>query len=118
MKAGEEHTVPLTERAMEILKQQLQYANESGFVFVGYNREKLADRCLRSVLHYMGVDCTVHRFRSTFRDWCGDRTSFQREHVEECLAHQVGNGVERAYRRQNALEKRRQILDTWSAYCG
>jgi hypothetical protein len=48
------HTVPLTERAMEILKQQRQYANESGFVFVGYNREKLTDRCLRSVLHYRG----------------------------------------------------------------
>jgi len=65
----------------------------------------------------MKLSYTVHGFRSTFRDWCGDKTSFQREHVEGCLAHQVGNSVELAYRRLTALEKRRVILDHWAEYC-
>lgn len=64
----------------------------------------------------MGVDATIHGFRSAFRDWCGDTTPFARDHVEECLGHAVGNAVERAYRRSDALEKRREIMATWSDY--
>jgi integrase len=117
MKAGKEHQVPLSEKAMEILRQQKQRANDSGFVFSGYNRRRLADRCMRSVLHYMKVTASVHGFRSTFRDWAGDLTHFQREHVEACLAHRVGNNVELAYRRLDALEKRRVIMEAWATYC-
>ena len=73
---------------------------------------------MRSVLHHMKVKTSVHGFRSSFRDWAGDMTHFQREHVEACLAHRVGNSVELAYRRQSALEKRKEILEAWSAYCG
>ena len=61
---------------------------------------------------------TTHGFRSTFLDWCGDMTKFAREHVGECLVHQVGDGVERAYRRQDALNKRRVIMEAWAEYCG
>jgi integrase len=118
MKAGKEHVVPLSERAMDILRLQKQYANNSGFVFEGYKRTRLADRTMRSVLVYMNVDWTVHGFRSSFRDWAGDVTHFAREHVEACLAHQIGNDVERAYRRQSALEKRREIMEAWAEYCG
>jgi integrase len=116
MKAGEEHVVPLSNRAIEILKRQRELSL-CEYVFEGYNRTRLADRSLRSVLRYMKLSYTVHGFRSTFRDWCGDKTSFQREHVEGCLAHQVGNSVELAYRRSTALEKRRVILDHWASYC-
>jgi integrase len=74
---------------------------------------------MRRVLRNMGVRvATVHGFRSSFRDWAGDKTNFQRETIEECLAHQVGNGTEQAYRRSDALEKRRVIMDKWSEYCG
>ena len=73
---------------------------------------------MRSVLFHMGVKTTVHGFRSTFRDWCGDQTNFQREHVEGCLAHRVGNSVELAYRRLGALEKRREIMEAWALFCG
>jgi integrase len=118
MKAGKEHVVPLSNGATEILKRQRELANDSGFVFSGYNREQLAERSLRSVLRYMKMSYTVHGFRSTFRDWAGDTTHFAREHVEECLAHAVGNGVERAYRRQSALEKRRDIMEAWAEFCG
>jgi integrase len=118
MKAGKKHEVPLCARAMEILELQRQYANGSGYVFTGHKRGRLADKSMASVLFYMRVKTTVHGFRSSFRDWCGDQTSFLREHVEACLAHRVGSAVELAYRRQTALEKRREILQAWSVYCG
>ena len=62
-------------------------------------------------------NATVHGFRSSFRDWCGDETSFPREIAEAALAHKTGNAVERAYRRRDAFEKRRQLMDAWAAYC-
>jgi integrase len=120
MKAGKEHVVPLSNRAMEILKRQRELSSGE-YAFIGYNMTRLAERSLRRALHYMEVKmevkCTVHGFRSTFRDWAGDTTHFAREHVEECLAHHVGNEVERAYRRATALEKRRHIMDAWAEFC-
>src|ERR1700730_13331144 len=62
-------------------------------------------------------DLTVHGFRSTFRDWAGDMTAFQREVVEAALAHTVGDKAEQAYRRGDALEKRRKLMNAWSAFC-
>ena len=62
-------------------------------------------------------DITVHGFRSTFRDWCGDKTNFPREVAEAALAHKVGSEVERAYRRSDALEKRRLLMQAWATYC-
>jgi integrase len=91
MKAGKEHEVPLCARAIEILELQKQYANDSGYVFTGHKRGRLADKSMASVLFYMKVKTSVHGFRSTFRDWAGDQTSFPREHIEACLAHRVGN---------------------------
>jgi len=67
--------------------------------------------------HAVKVPATVHGFRSAFRDWASNETSFAREPVEHCLAHLVGNSVELAYRRQDALAKRRIILGAWAAYC-
>jgi integrase len=117
MKAGKKHEVPLPERALEILRQQQICNQGSGFVFEGYNRTRLAERTMRCVMHRMGMRATTHGFRSTFRNWAGDETHFQREIIEECLAHQVGNAVERAYRRTDALNKRRVIMQAWAEYC-
>jgi integrase len=61
------------------------------------------------------ADATPHGFRSSFRDWCGDKTTFPREVVKQCLAHSL-NAVEAAYRRATALEKRRKVMDAWAAY--
>jgi integrase len=120
MKGGKMHEVPLSNRAMEILKRQRELS-PCEYIFTGYDRTRLAERSLRAALHhmkdFMEVECTVHGFRSTFRDWAGDTTHFAREHVEECLAHHVGNEVERAYRRATALEKRRHIMDAWAEFC-
>jgi integrase len=116
-KQRREHLVPLSDRAMEILTLQKQYRNGSDFVFTGYNRTQLAEKAMVWVLRYMNLDVTVHGFRSSFRDWCGNETHFPREPVEECLAHQVGNSVEQAYRRQTALRKRIEIMKAWASYC-
>jgi integrase len=64
----------------------------------------------------MGVETTTHGFRSSFRDWCGEMTTFPREIAEAALAHHVGNEVERAYRRGDALEKRRELMTAWGEY--
>jgi integrase len=116
-KQGREHVVPLSGRAMELLKLEQQWSPGSEFVFTGYKRSRLAEKAMVWVLKSMNREVTVHGFRSTFRDWAGDTTSFAREHIEECLAHAVGNGVERAYRRQNGLDKRRVIMEAWAEYC-
>ena len=60
---------------------------------------------------------TVHAFRSSFRDWAGDKTSFPREVAEAALAHAIGDETEAAYRRSDALAKRRKLMDAWAAYC-
>jgi integrase len=117
-KQGRQHQVPLCNRAMKLLEEQRHYSPGSEYVFTGYKRDRLAEKSMVSVLKNLRVDVTVHGFRSTFRDWAGDMTDFAREHVEECLAHSVGNGTERAYRRQNGLEKRRLIMEEWSGFCG
>lgn len=62
-------------------------------------------------------DITVHGFRSAFRDWCGEATNYPREVAEAALAHSVGDAVERAYRRGDALEKRRSLMEAWANYC-
>jgi integrase len=62
-------------------------------------------------------DATVHGFRSTFRDWAGNISSFPREVTETALAHVIGDKAEQAYRRSDALEKRRKLMEAWSSYC-
>ena len=69
------------------------------------------------MLRDLATGCTPHGMRSAFRDWAGDETNFARETIEECLAHAVGDETERAYRRSDALRKRRAVLEAWSAYC-
>jgi integrase len=115
-KQGRAHRVPLPDRAMELLAVQQQCHSGSPYVFMG-NKNQLSGKAMTWVLRDMGSKVTVHGFRSTFRNWAGDETEFQREHIEECLGHAVGNSTERAYRRSDALEKRRTILQSWADYC-
>jgi integrase len=116
-KQGRQHQIPLCDRVMEILTLQRQYSNGSGYVFEGYKRTLMAHKGMKSVLVSMGLDVTVHGMRSTFRDWAGDMTHYARNDIEECLGHAVGDATERAYRRSEALKKRRIILEAWEAFC-
>ena len=117
MKGAKEHRVPLPNRATAILKE-LATARTGEVVFPGFKPGKpLSDMALEMVLRRANVDVTVHGFRSAFRDWAGERTTIQREVAEAALAHLVGDEVERAYRRGDALEKRRKLMDAWASFC-
>jgi integrase len=76
----------------------------------------LSDMALEMVLRRMKIKDTVHGFRSTFRDWAGNRTNFPRELAEHALSHQIGDKVEQAYRRDDALERRRPLMDAWAQF--
>lgn len=117
MKLRREHVVPLSPRAIEIL-QPLYETRYTDFVFPGQKHSKpFSNMVLAMLLRRMNVPkATPHGFRSSFRDWAGDETSFPREIAEAALAHAVG-GVEAAYRRGSALEKRRQLMNAWADYC-
>jgi integrase len=118
MKAGREHRVPLSARAVAILNQ-LEKPRAGEFVFPGQTRNKpLSNMAMEMILRRMKIEnATVHGFRSSFRDWAGNVSSFPREVVETALAHVIGDKAEQAYRRSDALEKRRKLMDHWAAYC-
>jgi integrase len=118
MKAGREHRVPLSPRADTILSQ-LQKVKTSEFVLPGQARNKpLSNMAMEMMLRRMKIDnATVHGFRSSFRDWAGNMSNFPRELIETALAHVIGDKAEQAYRRSDALEKRRKLMDAWAAYC-
>ncbi len=118
MKAGREHRVPLSGRALIIL-EKLAAGRTGEFVFPGQRPDKpLSGMAMKMILRRMKVaGATVHGFRSAFRDWCGETTSFPREIAEAALAHVAGDATERAYRRGDALEKRRKLMEAWAVYC-
>lgn len=119
MKAGREHRVPLTPRAVEILTELAELGAEpDAYVFPGQKEGRpLSVMSMDMILRRMKVDFTVHGFRSSFRDWAGEETSYPREVAEAALAHVVGDETERAYRRGDALEKRRKLMLAWTNYC-
>lgn len=116
MKAGKEHRVPQTESAIRILKEQSKLPSRSDYVFEAPNGGQLSDMTLSAVLRRMNVDAVPHGFRSTFRDWAGEVTHFPRELAEQALAHTIENKVEAAYRRGDALEKRREMMEAWDKF--
>jgi integrase len=118
MKAGKEHRVPLPDRAVELLRE-MQEVRVSDFIFPGQGPGRpLSNMAFLQLLKRMRhEDLTAHGFRSTFRDWAAERTSFPRELAEKALAHAVGNKVEAAYQRGDLFDKRRKLMDAWAQYC-
>ncbi|MGD9812274.1 MAG: tyrosine-type recombinase/integrase [Sphingobium sp.] len=117
MKAKREHRVPLSGRAIEIL-QELSADRWSPFVFPSNTgREALSNMSMLMLLRRMGYDkITVHGFRSTFRDWAGETTSFPHEVCEQALAHTIKNKAEAAYRRGDMLAKRALLMEAWANF--
>jgi integrase len=118
MKAGREHRVPLSTCAVSIL-EQLAKLKAGNFVFPGQTRNKqLSNMAMEMMLRRMKIEnTTVHGFRSSFRDWAGNVSSFPREVTETALAHVIGDKAEQAYRRSDALDKRRKLMEAWASYC-
>ena len=118
MKAGRVHRVPLSNAAVMVVEQAM-VISEGVHLFPGSKRGKpLSNMALEMVIRRMGRDdITTHGMRSSFRDWVGDRTAFPREVAEAALAHVVGDKAEQAYRRNDALDKRRNLMETWATFC-
>lgn len=117
MKAGREHRVPLSGRAMEIIAERLE-AGAVGHVFPGAtSASALSSMAMAMLLRRMKSDITVHGFRSTFRDWASETTGFSHEVCEMALAHTIANKAEAAYRRGDLFEKRRKLMQAWARYC-
>lgn len=118
MKAKNMHQVPLSEAALEILRDMKSAsASWSNLVFQGKSGSGLSNMAMTMLMRRIGRDdITVHGFRSTFRDWAGEKTSHAREDIEMALAHTIQSKTERAYRRGNALDKRRLLMEEWDAF--
>jgi integrase len=117
MKADKEHRVPLSAAAIELLRGLWTEANNDS-MFIGQQTGRgLGDRALAEVLARMGrTNITVHGFRSSFRDWAAEVSHYPNHVVEMALAHAIGNAVERAYRRGDLFEKRRQLMAEWARF--
>jgi integrase len=114
MKAGREHRVPLGDRAVEIVQSLPRH---SAYVFPSRSSAFAPNMMWLLIRKKMGIPATVHGFRSTFADWCAERTDFPSEVREMALAHAVGGRVEAAYRRGDLFEKRRRLAEEWARFC-
>ena len=121
MKAGMEHRIPLSARAVKILKKMEKWKSPSNqHIFPGNVGGKgLSNMSMTAVLRRMKRDeITVHGFRSTFRDWASEQTSFPNETCEHVLAHRISDQAEAAYRRGDQFDKRRKLMENWADFCG
>lgn len=116
MKAGKAHRVPLSDAALLALGERGE-KNGVDLIFPASRGKPLSDMSMTAVMRRMKVDAVPHGFRSTFRDWVGEHTNFPRELAEQALAHVLESKVEAAYRRGDALEKRRAMMNAWAVFC-
>lgn len=116
MKAGKEHRVPLSPTAIKLLRA-LPRIEGATLVFPSIKNTPLSDMTLTGVLRRMNIAAVPHGFRSTFRDWAAERTSFPNHVVEMALAHAIGNKVEAAYRRGDLFAKRIRMMEAWAKFC-
>ncbi len=117
MKEGKDHRVPLAAEALAILETVRGLDRDLVFPGRKWGRP-MGGSTLAAVLERAGYgEFTIHGFRSTFRDWAAERTTFPREIAEMCLAHEVGSAVERSYRRSDLVDKRRDLMKRWARFC-
>ncbi len=123
MKAGREHRVPLNRAALQLVKSLPRIEDVQGFLFPAPRGGMLSDMALTAITRRMpfkamdGRQCVPHGFRSSFKDWAADRTNYPRDLTEQALAHALESKVEAAYRRGDALEKRRTMMQDWANHC-
>ena len=116
MKAGREHRVPLSDRALEILDEARELSNVHGIVFPSPRGLVLHQTTLAGLARDLKIDAVPHGFRSSFRDWAAECTDAPREVCELALAHFNSDRVEAAYRRTDLFEKRRDLMHAWAGY--
>ena len=117
MKAKRLHRVPLSNRCIDILGEVRQLGAGSEYIFPGRSEGKpLSNMALMMALRRMKLPVTTHGFRSSFRDWAGEKTSFPGDVAEMALAHAIKNKVEAAYRRGDLFDRRKLLMDAWAEY--
>jgi integrase len=122
MKAKVEHRIPLSDRALEILHERARSrsqkdARPTDLIFPTPSAKAHSDMVFTMQLRRLGMEFTMHGFRSTFRDWAAEQTSFPAEVCEAALAHSLKDATEAAYFRSDLFEKRRELMTAWSEYC-
>ncbi|MDD9993200.1 MAG: integrase arm-type DNA-binding domain-containing protein [Rhodospirillales bacterium] len=117
MKAGREHRVPLSGRALEILDEAQALVDESNLIFPGTRPGKpLSDMTLSKLMRDLDLDGVPHGFRSSFRDWASELTNAPRDVMEAALAHTVRDKTEAAYNRSDQFERHRTLMNQWASY--
>jgi integrase len=116
MKSRRDHRVPLSARAIEIL-DYMGRAGRHGLIFPGRRGRPLSESTFAALLRWLHFEVTAHGFRSTFKDWAAETTTFANERSEAALAHVTGDKVERAYLRGDVLERRRELMAAWASFC-
>ena len=118
MKARREHRVPLSDRAVELLEEARRRFGGVGLLFPSNRRQgALSNESFRMTLNRLGVDAVPHGFRSSFRDWLGERTSASWAVAESCLAHASAERASLGYARTDYLEQRRELMQGWARFC-
>lgn len=117
MKAGRIHRVPLSKRCIAILTEAKAYRGNSPYLFRGRSDKRpMSNMVFAKIMRTLNSAATPHGFRSSFRDWAAETTSYPREVAEMALAHTIENKVEAAYRRGDLLEKRREMMEDWAGF--
>ena len=117
MKAGRPHRVPLSGRALAILKEARSQSDGDGIVFPApHTGAVLSDMTFTQLLRRLELDFVPHGLRSSFRDWAAEQTDARHDVVESALAHAVGNATEAAYFRSDLLDLRRMLMEEWSEF--
>ena len=118
MKAGHPHRVPLSKEAIAILEAVKPFQRKDGLVFPGLKQNRvISEAACMKLLKSDHPTLTIHGFRSSFRDWCAEMTSYPREVAEAALAHILKDKTEAAYQRGDMFEKRRKLMDAWADHC-
>lgn len=116
MKMKEEHVIPLSDRALEVLEQAKALGGH-GLVFPGMRSGRpMSDMTMSKLIKELGYPVDIHGFRTSFRTWVQEQTNTAHEVAERALAHKTNNKVEAAYARSDLFEKRRRLMDTWASY--
>ena len=118
MKAEREHRVPLCKEAMDLLTKVQQWRLDNNeYVFSGIRGGLLSDVAVNKTLHTVASEITVHGFRSSFRQWGAETTSFSSVVLELALAHVNKDKIVETYQRSDLFEWRRELMSVWARYC-
>ena len=118
MKTNREHRVPLSTGALAVLRQARALSDDSELVFPSVRGRRLSDATISKMVRELGIGAVPHGFRSSFRDWAAECSDAPREVCELALAHVNSDRVEAAYRRTDLFERRRELMEEWSAFLG